>query len=1025
MAGQETLIYIDENDQLDAGISAKNFAKEDIQNRAYYNTLGAKLVKKYLASENVDVSNVYNIHTSRKILEEFDISDVMLENIHIDVRVVFNENFIFIPKSHYDYDILPDIYLVLLMSNDKKYMKVLGFFEPKLINKNNQNEDYYFIEKEKLTSAANLKDFIENFNGNTSQKLSNSEIENSDMMILSLADNDIDNQSKKQLLKNLVKSAELRDRFIEFENFELLAYKAQNATDVAKPAEFDITFDKAATATAAALEIYNSSTTSENDISASETDIMNSFNDLERNIPDLTPDDASAPQQEAAIDELSEFSELSDLPDFADFEDLTVAEAAEKNINPIKNIITINDKNTDLEIISDIVDETTDAINSSDTAEKTPVNIEDFVSLDLNAHDEETLTETIDLETIEMPITDISDNVEVLPDTSDLNIALAPKTADIEGEIINFEDMPKKTETKKTEDEIISETVDFDEISQTFEPIEYISTDETVPETVDFEDIAKTEDDDDFSVGFDEEPVLNLENFENLSLDDISVENTQKSEFDLNTKELDTIENETGEELQKEPEMFIEEPLNEELSLDTDLTLNEETLTETADNKPNKNLSIEDELGINETLTKQHEDVILDSIENLMLEDEKAHSTEEITNNTVVDDDKELDMMLDLENITSDTAETSIEPEPETLFEDEKTTADADEITDLNLESEEIQKSTESDEIEIEDFKELGIGVEELPTNNENTEVETNDLISQIDDLLGNSEKTNEIEENKYSDDDDKLEMLFSTGEVHDSGNVISSLDEKEDEDFNESPEITQESISGQQEKGKKAIIVAGALVALLAVAGGAGMFLKNKNAESDMISQNPIENDTINLPQAGTDPTTPADNTDLMTGTTGPASPSPKPANTTSPAPKTNKDVANKPTNAQTSKPAQTGTPLPYVSVKSIVWEVPDYLSYSDKVKKYLQSAGKSIRLSLSSDLLLATEYAYSNQVKVELKLKNDGTVESAQITKSSGSNQINDIVLRTVKSTLKVVKPAPGEIPTANFKLGLIINL
>ena len=131
------------------------------------------------------------------------------------------------------------------------------------------------------------------------------------------------------------------------------------------------------------------------------------------------------------------------------------------------------------------------------------------------------------------------------------------------------------------------------------------------------------------------------------------------------------------------------------------------------------------------------------------------------------------------------------------------------------------------------------------------------------------------------------------------------------------------------------------------------------------------------------------------------------------------------KPAAASTQSKKPGNTPLPYVTVRSLVWEVPDYLSYSDKVKKYLQTAGKSIRLSLSSDLLLATEYAYSNQVKVEIKLKNDGSVQDAQITKSSGSNQINDIVLRTVKDTLNVVKPAPGEIPTPDFKLGLIINL
>lgn len=1022
MAGQETLIYIDENDQIDAGISAKNFAKEDTQNRAYYNTLGAKLVKKYLASENVDVSNVYNIHTSRKILEELDISDVMLENIHIDVRVVFNENFIFIPKSHYDYDILPDIYLVLLMSNDKKYMKFSGFFEPKLINKNNQNEDYYFIEKEKLTSAANLKDFIENFNGNTAQKLSKSEIEKSDMMILSFADNDIDNQSKTQLLKNLVKSAELRDRFIEFENFELLAYKAQNSTEVAKPAAFDISFDKAATATAAALEEYNFSAPSDNEISTSETDIMNSFNDLERNIPDLTPEDTSASQQEAVIDELSG---LSDLPDFADLENLTVAEAADTNINSAKELDVKTISSSDLEIISDITDETQEEINQNNTEEELPVNFDDFAPLDLNVQDEDTSVEMLDLESVEMPLSDISE-------VSDINEAVTTKTNDIDGEVINFDDMPQKAETKTTDNETTAETMDFEDISIDQKPAEQNSTEVTMPETFDFDDIAKTDENETLSVDMDEEPALNLENFENLNLDEQIEENLEETETELNTDDISKDETAETEELQNEPEMLIDETLNEELLLDTDLTM-DESLEENIDNDKNKQLSIEEELGINDIEPSQNEDVILDSIENLMLEDEKAHSGDELQENTAVEEDQELDLMLDMENLSADVEELSLEEDSETDIEndeDEKTTDDADEIAELNLDAEEVQKSTESDEIDINDFKELGIGVEELPSGDKTEEVETNDLISQIDDLLGSSENTEKSEdtkeENENADDDDKLEMLFSTDEVHDSGNVMSSLDEKEEDEFTESPEINQETVSGQQEKGKKAIIVAGALVAVLALAGGAGMLLKSKNA-SDMISQNPIENDTVNLPQAGSDPAAPSDNTDLMTNPSSGAAEKQKPANPTAPAPaaKTNKEVSNKPADAQTSKPKPAGTPLPYVSVKSIVWEVPDYLSYSDKVKKYLQSAGKSIRLSLSSDLLLADEYAYSNQVKVELKLKNDGTVESAQITKSSGSNQINDIVLRTVKSTLKVVKPAPGEIPTANFKLGLIINL
>ena len=109
---QETLIYIEDKDKLDASVAANAFAHSKIKNRVYINTLGAKLGMKFLASEDIDVSNVYNIHSIKKVLEEVDVADIMLSNIHIDVRVVYDENAIFIPKSHFEYGLTPDIYLV-------------------------------------------------------------------------------------------------------------------------------------------------------------------------------------------------------------------------------------------------------------------------------------------------------------------------------------------------------------------------------------------------------------------------------------------------------------------------------------------------------------------------------------------------------------------------------------------------------------------------------------------------------------------------------------------------------------------------------------------------------------------------------------------------------------------------------------------------------------------------------------------------------------------------------------------------
>ena len=999
MTGQETLIYIDENDKKEAGINAKHFAKDDVKNRAYYNTLGAQLIKKFLASENVDATNTYNIHSIKKILEEFDIADLMLGNIHIDVRVIFNENFIFIPKSHFKYEILPDIYLVLLMSNDKKYVKFLGFFEPKLLNKNNQNEDYYFIEKEKLTPPANLKEYINNFTGNTDQALSESEIDNADMLIISMIDQDISEQEKKQLLKNLVKSAKLRDRFIEFENFENLSYRAEHSPDVSKPELSTFpSLDVAAAATADALEKldFGGSVTNEQKI-ANENDIINGFNDLTRNIPDLTPENPDS--------ETSQNAGTQEIDDLSDFMNLDEAQTANE---PVQD--TISSEN--------VTDETPDASE----------NLLEFGELEDLA---------LDFDTLESDnITDNSNETAV----SQSGIIEQQNTQDI----VNFDEiMPvetndaaaAKTETTNTADE----TVDFNDITP-------IATSDSTPaaqkqdipqETLSFDEIPadNTKTDAQNTQEISDAPVQELEDFDNLSIPNANNISQGAADTELALgDDLVDINNE----LTSEPEMTLAEPL-QELSFDDESLSLEEPLLDVSDTQADTPVS-KSTAGANNTSD-------LGDFETMLLEDAQTHNLEDTNTKTsaeqsalpeISQEDMELDRMLASENITPEmTADTF---ELEALVSDDNTgnkvlndtvppaepvqqTAPdlenaEDTITDLNLEAEEIEKSVSTDDI-------AGIG--EISELNNNTDISTNDLISQIDDLLGTEESASgQPAQSQDSDTEDKLGMLFNT-------NANANAEDSENADFIDEDENSQypgqklQQQSFAPEKGKKAVLAAAAIVAVLAIAGGAGLFLKSKGS-SDLLAQNPIESDTANLP-------TPAgeDNTNLMTNApdsippaTAPATAQQKPVEQAKQTKQPKQTKANQQAAAkQTSAQKPSGTPLPYITVRSVAWEVPDYLSYSDKVKKYLQTAGKSIRLTLSSDLLLTNEYAYSNQVKVELKLKNDGTIQDAQITKSSGSNQINDIVLRTVKDTLKVVKPAPGEIPTPDFKLGLIINL
>src|SRR5574344_1731648 len=220
---QESLIYVENENKAEAEFMSRSFVKTDVKNRAYINALGAELVMKYLASDGIDVENTHNLHSISKILENTDVSDIMLPNIHIDVRVVFDEDKIFIPKQQFNLEITPDIYVVLKLSTDFSYMEFLGFFEPKIINLKNQNDDYYFIEKNKLSATEKLTPFVKNFAGNTSSGISPHDMLRGRELSVSLNDHNISSSEFKELLELLLLSDELRDSILEFDNFETLS----------------------------------------------------------------------------------------------------------------------------------------------------------------------------------------------------------------------------------------------------------------------------------------------------------------------------------------------------------------------------------------------------------------------------------------------------------------------------------------------------------------------------------------------------------------------------------------------------------------------------------------------------------------------------------------------------------------------------------------------------------------------------------------------------------------------------------
>ena len=1123
-----TLIYVEENDKSEARVLAQNFAKNDVKSRAYVNALGAELGMKYLSLENINNQRLYNMHSVRKVLEEFDISDIMLANIHIDVRVVFDENYIFVPKSHFEYDILPDIYFVMLLAEDHSHATFLGFFEPKLINKNNQNDKYYFIEKEKLTAPSNLKAYIENFKGNTTQSLSDTENEKAEMLMVAMADQNISREETKDLLKMLQRSADLRDEFIEFENFELLSYKAEHSPDVVVPVQnpTDEVLDTTLEDLTGGDELTKDLLMGENssDISLDEDnfeDLLGGFED-ENSDQNATVDEVSADTTKNSGDGLSVLSDVAGMAAGAatiagagaaaaaagsmamgavegaaasvagdvissaatgavdvlaeaaknvannlvenseskvqGFENLEISEPEISEQNLSADDLMISEDNG----VSDVAETHSEMANMEDLTAQASVGNFDEVSLDdlMITEDEDQSSELSSIETLQEENARqkglISDeallensldfsNVTPVPQVEDeTKLHEGLETVDLEGfdaiaPEVKLEEAPSADESNVLDisdvnaepnnlGDNISETVEFGTIDTVDNTCENAVNKQKSEPTANFDEFGTLEPLSDDNL-FLEEPSqpetakketpaspdeVDLSDFQSLdmeSFDHISLDSVKDTSIPDAPQETDLAKDLLG---------GLDLGLDSIPDLDTSNLGLDENLTETnAETEKtetnNENSEAEAPAGEPEMLDISG----LDTVETTP--SEEADQTQPTEENTV-EELSEADIVDSPENSSADldlvSQAVDMDVAKDTLLE-ESGLENLEDMTNIEntVEIPEVTVETQNEE-PVQDMENLSETSDEVPTEptvateipTEMTEISetTPQAVVEEEPTESTSPLEGSLDELESLDaDNPDLSMLFNEA---DENAVANEVAENQEESFVPTlPHLPERSSAN---KGK--IIGAAVLVALLVSGTFFGLSMKNKNdaTQNEIAQPLPENNETSQTPETAGQ----VDNTNIMANAPDIVD-MPKnqaePANVKKEQPKSVKP-ATKPVNPDGS----------IMSVKKLAWELPDYLSYSNEMKKYLQTAGKSIKLSLTSDLLLAKEYAYSNQVKVMLKLANDGTIKESKIAKSSGSKEIDDIVLRTVKETLNVVKPPQGEVPTPTFNLGLIIT-
>lgn len=1132
---KKNVVKIEEEDLKDAKLSSIDYTEELTKKRAFIDVLGARLAIKMLFSKKIEASNVYSLYTIHSLLEDIDIADIHYEGMRIDVRLVFNRNEIFIPKSHFEYDLQPHLYLVMELNSDFSSAEFLGFFEPEAIDKNNQNNDFYFYEYDKLNDPDELKSFLKRFKVPVKLDISEANFERAQELFLSIADKDINFEDKLFLFKQLSESFELREKMVEFENFEIISNEIAKNPSIQGDGVLDII---------GAQKVFDEEfeTQSKEEVKA---EIIGEV------LTDLLDEELFEPNVEPKTEEQlqSESDFLSEL-------------GSEVNIDPEPEIKPEKESKSNGEIFENsvkalaagielgaVLAEGTAAAATTGAAAGAIVEgaiIEgaaDILSsgVDLgNSIIENTLASST-LSEIELP--EIAEGPEYLSSLLDqqkesTNIVEAAPIADSAEGFPNFDlDDFVSNESSSESSAILNNDFEnnleeLSEIGSVFEDetelnIEPEILTEAEPKIEAFSDVLP---DADFSIEDQKMEVVEnvssplLPGIDELPHDELpEISIAENILEDIVPEEIiakvDTLPlSEPMEEMVSEINI---DPIQEESSADDDLMLtalpeldmvglDEVGSQEQATNDYVHSMSDFNVAAPVEETTVEATEAMEDTVsidvpkEEISFEALKSH-TEAFAdfnmdvlpfdvgvdssalpfnvgidapiapevNNDIPDSEISAELSLDnnndfeiVENIVQEEEELKALPETVPTYEEVKAEP-------IESSSNEVYSGREAKERELAlreamihnqeqdqvgskyhdpenpDYVELDVFSEKRPENRVTNEFEVeiaaltgeieltpeeeaflmqalkmceegynkaesgvNPTSASADDILKEADAL--IEDFNLEDDKDPLKVLFN-------GEQNTELPEMEEE----LPEDNKKIIPLDLLIKNKKMVIAASVATVVIVSFAIGSAItKNKDAELAnlntlkpvQVATNPqnMNEDLANLNQnqiPGTDMNLPG-----QSSTLDPLTQQPIPGENQDQLGE-NKDMGQAVSNAFTSEPVS-------ANVSKIAWEVPEDLAYNDGFRKYLQVAGKNLKLNLQTNLLLATEMAYSNKILVDLVINRDGSLQSSNIVASSGSKQVDKIVLQSVKETLKYLKMPASELGGSYADATLIIN-
>lgn len=1125
-------IEITQDDVKDAVLSSSNL-DDSIKQRAFANVIGGRLGIKYLKSIGFNTTNQNSLYTIPAVLKDMDIADISLDNIKIDVRIVPNEDTLFVPKAQFEFNVTPDIYIFLTLSQDLSTANFVGAISPDEINKSKEANGYYIVDKGILYNENSLKKALKKTKPKSNLATNENDIIKAQALIVNFIDGDIMNKEKHFLYEQLLKSSSLCEMFRNFQHFELVSKDLAQTNEILSDSVLDVL---------GAQQLYNEDITSDefgSDVNLDEIadatvadfveDYIEENHDEEdtMNFEDNNIIDGEFEEKgEEVIEEAGQLEELPSDEELANFEtfepeiqqqeeNFELEDLTPDNLEPSLNTGTfegfvglepqispsdleditsnhIDIENLDLGQFNDEGNQQNENPSSNaqeDTLEeKIPEEISDeFATIDEIAQDSD--INFLDVE----DIPDLQDfgevenlegfgNIDNIDNFSEFENSNMPELEEVnDNSTTQAEESSNNDEPQSLMDTVKNEGIDMQE-QHDMTDLEAFETpiDLTLPELEPDDDLPIVEEEsgpqqheevpsNDENPQLEEfssndnleilEPVAPLEDLTPQTLDDIAEPvnfsqpdeisdtttqqdssaqvNDAPEEVDLSNFEMEPVQEENNQHQDSATSSSNNSDDDDDMSGLEEFTMDMAAAVEEANpNLNNPQVPVDDAMNDAFSAFNDFSSFNDDSSSTNQTSEEtnKQNSPLEDINLDDLDDD---DLLSDAQSSQSDINPDNIDLDSEI---DNLVNSDID-LSEINLDDIDLNDpDIQNVDLDFSDEDFNNTNYNQQPTQPESApQMQINDIpdMSAQNDMQYNQDSnipqgSQNYDPNFAANDQNTIETLYDNTQQGQMGNdaMDNTLNQNNinmNNNFTKQPK--------KQDK-KKTSPLLGILLIVLLIAFAytkKDLIMEKVNANKGIQTQQdqnmPIEGESQ---EDKDDAQMLRDNTE-MDQPNGEEAKQPIgaiPGEAGGP-----QDVASMEASLKQGKdrlkdknltniPTSPQAPLYTNNIKKLYWEVPQELTYNDAVVKYLKITGRTIKLAVQSDLLNATELPYSSRMIVNVQISKSGEVTGTDVTVSSGSKQIDSIVLQSVKAALKYVKAPTSEFTKDSYNFSLIIN-